>query len=202
MTETDGTGSSVLPDAREVSVNQVVAWNLARFRRAGGLTQRELAARAGWTESAVSDAERSWSSDRTREFNAQELTVLALALGVPLIALFLPPDDDGITARYVITGDHGNRYVMKDYMALVVTPDGDDDTPVFEAYRGRFNAAGARYLEPEWAAAVARWTSGRLSPARRADIAATLRDKERALLEGAADFRRLADAIEGEGEGQ
>lgn len=191
-------GNGTEPPVREITVNQVAAWNIARFRRAAGLTQEELGVRAGWSGASVSEAERSWDGKRTREFDAQALTVLALALGVPLTALFLPPEDDGRAARYVITGDRKVRYGMRDYMALAVMPDGDDDTPAFETYRDRFNAAARRYLDPEWAAAVDRWTRGHWSPSRRADLAARLRDKERALLEGAADLRQLADAISAE----
>lgn len=185
------------PPLREITVNQVVAWNLARCRRAAGLTQEQLGARAGWSGESVSQAERSFQpGSRTREFSAQSLTVLALALGVPLTALFLPPDDDGTDVRYVITGDRGTRYAMQDYMALAVTPDGDDDTPVFEAYRDRFNAAAVRYLAPEWAATVARWTRGTRSPARVADLAARFRDRAAAQRQFAAEDDQLADAIE------
>jgi transcriptional regulator with XRE-family HTH domain len=196
-----GHGGDAGPPVREVTVNQVIARNIGFYRRKAGLTQEQLGARVGWSFSSVSEAERTWDGNRTRKFDAQEVTVLALALGIPVIALFLPPDDDGTAARYAITGDHGKRYEMRDYMALAVTPDGDDDTAVMQAYRDRFNAAAARYLEPEWAAAVARWTSGRLSPARRADITAILRDKERALAGITAALRELAGAMEEE-EGQ
>jgi transcriptional regulator with XRE-family HTH domain len=190
------------PPVREVTVNQVIAWNIGFYRRKAGLTQEQLGARIGWSYGSVSEAERSWDGDRARKFNAQEVTVLALALGIPVIALFLPPDGDGTTARYAITGDRGIRYGMRDYMALAVMPDGDDNTTVFGAYRDRFNDAARRYLEPEGAATVARWTSGHLSAARRADLAATLRDRERAALTAAAEWRHLADAIEEEGKGQ
>jgi transcriptional regulator with XRE-family HTH domain len=185
------------PPVREVTVNQVAAWNTARFRRAAGLTQEQLGARVGWSFHSVSEAERSWDGTRARKLDAQELTVLALALGVPVTALFLPPDDDGVTTRYVITGDCGTRYEMRDYLALAVLPDNDDGTPVMAAYRNRFNAAAGRYLDPEWAAAVAAWLPGSGSPARRADLAARLRDRERDALTAAAEWGQLADAIEG-----
>jgi transcriptional regulator with XRE-family HTH domain len=191
-TQRDDTGT---PPVREITVNQVVAWNAARYRRSAGLTQEQIGARIGWSGESVSQAERSFQpASRTREFDAQSLTALALALGVPLTALFLPPADDGAAARYVISAG-GARYGMKEYMALAVTPDGDDDTPAFELYRERFNAAAGRYLEPEWAAAVGRWTRGARSPAMRADLAARLRDTRQALLDGAAEVGRLADAI-------
>jgi transcriptional regulator with XRE-family HTH domain len=187
----NGTGLPV----REVTVNQVAAWNIARFRRAASLTQEQLGARIGWSGASVSEAERSWDGKRTREFDAQSLTVLALALGIPVIGLFLPPEDDGITVRYVITGGRGTRYGMGDYMILAVTPDGDDETPVFETYRERYGTAANRYLEPEWAAAVGRWLRRIWSPARRADLAARLRDRQRRLREDAAEMGQLADAI-------
>jgi transcriptional regulator with XRE-family HTH domain len=195
-TQRDDTG---VP-AREITVNQVAAWNIARYRRAAGLTQEQLGARVGWSGESVSQAERSFQpASRTRELDAQTLAVLALALGVPLTALFLPPDDDGTAARYVIAGGRGERYGMGDYMTLAVTPDGDDDTPAFDLYRERFNAAAARYLAPEWAAAVGRWTRGARTPAARADLAARLRDRAAAQRQFAADDERLADEIEEDG---
>lgn len=192
-TQKDDTG----PPVREITVNQIVAWNTARYRRAAGLTQEQLGARIGWSDESVSQAERSFQpASRTREFDAQQLTVLAFALGVPLTALFLPPADDGTAARYVITGDHGTRYGMGDYMTLAVTPDGDDGTPAFELYRERFNTAAGRYLAPEWAAAVGRWTRAAQTPAVRSDLAARYRDRAAAQRQFAAEDDQLADAIE------
>src|SRR5260370_31560685 len=80
---------------RHVTINQVVAHNVTRFRKAAGLTQEELGERlGGWTKAAVSEAERTWDGKRIRQFVADTLAALATALGIPLLALFLPPDQD------------------------------------------------------------------------------------------------------------
>ena len=183
---------------REVTVNQVVAWNIARWRRACGLTQAQLGSKIGMSVASLSEAERSWDGKRTREFDAQSLTVIALALGVPLAALFLPPEDDGATVRYVVRDGEGRPYPMGAYMGLVVMPDNDDQTPVMTDYRDRLNAAAARYLDPDWMNAVARWLKGTGSPAGRAELAGRLEDRERALREDAAELGKLAAAIRAE----
>lgn len=180
---------------RVITVNQVVAWNIGHLRRAAGLTQRELGSRLGWTNVAVSEAERSFDGRRPRLFNAQELTELALALGVPLAALFLPPADDGIEVRYVIAAPGEDTHYMADYMELCVMPDSDEDTLVMNHYRDRFTTAMSRYLAPDWAAQAATWLSESRTPAARTDLAGRLRDRELALLETAAELRELGRAI-------
>jgi len=198
--DVDNGNGTELP-VREVTVNQVVAWNIARWRRALGLTQAQLGPKIGMSGAVLSEAERSWDGKRTREFDAQLLTVITLALGVPLAALFLPPEDDGATIRYVIRDGAGRPYPMGDYMALAVMPDNDDQTPVMTDYRDRLNAAAARYLDPAWMTDVARWLKGTGTPAGRAELAARLEDRERALRESAADLATLAAAIRaGEGD--
>ena len=52
---------------RRVTVNSIVALNLAYFRKAAGLTQEELGERIGWGKSVVSTAERSWDAKRVTE---------------------------------------------------------------------------------------------------------------------------------------
>lgn len=79
--------------------NQVVAWNMARYRKAAGLSQAELGKRlGGWSAVSVSAAERSWDGKRIRKFDADELIAVASALGVPVFALFLPPDGTTLSA--------------------------------------------------------------------------------------------------------
>lgn len=144
------------PPERLITVNQVVAWNLARYRHAAGLKQEELAELAGWKKSAISDAERSVAGKFTREFNAQELAELSLALGVPLAAFFLPPEDDGEPARYLFPARKadGGTADMNVLMERVVIPENEDDTPAMDVYRARLRAAARRYLNPDWAAGV------------------------------------------------
>ena len=87
---------------RRVTVNSIVALNLAYFRKAAGLTQEELGERIGWGKSVVSTAERSWDAKRVRSFSAEDLIGIAARVQVPLAALFLPPEDDGTAFRYVL----------------------------------------------------------------------------------------------------
>ena len=140
---------------RYITVNQVVAWNLAWYRKQVGLTQAELGERIGWTNTAVSEAERSWDGRRTREFDAQTMAAIAAALGVPLMALLLPPEDDGVTARYTITLDDGTPQGMAGLMAVIM-PDLDAETAVLEAYRARVRRAAEAYLAPDLATDIAR----------------------------------------------
>ena len=196
MDDENSTESGAFP--RLLTVNQVVAWNIAWLRNAAGLTQREFGERLGWSNQAVSEAERSFAGQRTRLFNAQELTELALALGVPLSALFLPPDD----WAYQFADGAGDARDMDTLMRLAL-PDSDDETPVMAAYRDRFTAAVNRYFtsDPDWARLVARWISD--SPQRRNERADRLRRQRAALLQAAdaaaAELEQLANAIESEG---
>lgn len=110
-----GTEYNELPGVH-VTVNQIVAYNMARYRKAAGLTQEELADRlAGWTpkrwsKAAVSAAERSWDGKRVRQFDADLLFGLALAFGLPITAFFLPPADDGVERRYLIDATYGGNW--------------------------------------------------------------------------------------------
>lgn len=178
-----------------VTVNQVVAWNIAYYRRVAGLTQKELGEWLGWTNNAVSEAERSWGGARVREFDAQTLAQLCLALGVPLIALFLPPDETG-TARYVFTGPGGGVHDMADLTARIVMPDSAGDAPAMEAYRDRLRSAVTRYLDPEWAEEVAGWLREIDDGERLDDRAERLRARQAELIQAAEEIGDLASAIE------
>lgn len=117
------------------TVNQVVARNITRWRKAAGLTQEELGQRlGGWSNAAVSAAERSWDGKRIREFDADTIVALAAALGVPLTAMFLPPDD---------SDDPG----MGELFARIM-PESLDETPVMDAYREALAVAAGRYMGP------------------------------------------------------
>ena len=130
-----------LPE-RKVTINQLVGHNLACYRKAAGLTQEELGKRlGGWTKVAVSAAERSWDGRRVRKFDADELMALATALGVPITAFFLPPEDAGTGVRYVLDGPG-----FPDLISLLpgTTPPRDGDSRPMQAYRKRLMALGAR----------------------------------------------------------
>ncbi len=182
---------------RPLTLNEVVAANIALYRRAAGLTQRELGARIGWSSQSVSEAERSKEHGGPhREFDAAELGTIAWALGVPLIALFLPqPGDDGI-GRYEagpVTLD------CAELLSALVALDSDDDTPAMQSYRDRFNALASRWLSPEWAATVARWTGADdTAPDAKAVAIARYRDRAARLREIAAEDDQLAATMEGD----
>ncbi len=134
--------------ARQISINQLAGFNLAYFRKSAGLTQEELGKRlGGWTKVAVSAAERSWDGKRIRKFDADELAAIAVVLGIPLIALFLPPPDTGITMRYVVKfpGEEQEVDLMTVLPRLVSALQGGA-----QAYRDRLYASGvARLMESE-----------------------------------------------------
>lgn len=181
---------------RLLNVNQVVAWNIAWLRRAAGLKQRELGERIGWSVQAVSDAERSFDGQRARQFSAQELAGIALAFGVPLSALFLPPGDGG---RYEFSDAAGKPRGM-DALLCLALPDNEDDLPVMDAYRDRFNATAAVFFasDPGWARLVARWIGD--TGQHKAERAARLRRmRDRLLLaatEIGAELSDLASALD------
>jgi transcriptional regulator with XRE-family HTH domain len=184
------------PPFERVTADQVVAMNIRRFRIAAGITQGELGELLGWTATNVSAAERSADPARDRRrFDAQALTEIAAALGVPLVALFLPPPGDGDAARYLLATRSGDSD-MAAYMEALVMPDSDSDGPAMEAYRDAINAASRRYLTPDWADRVAAWLSAGMSPQERADEVQILRDRRRELLDTAAVLERIADQVE------
>ncbi|MQY04123.1 helix-turn-helix transcriptional regulator [Actinomadura macrotermitis] len=79
-----------------LTVNQVVAYNLARARKLKGWTQDDTAVRLSevtgrrWTSATLGAAERSWQTGRTREFNANELAAFAKVFEQPIPFFFLP----------------------------------------------------------------------------------------------------------------
>ena len=128
-----------------VTVNSIVALNMAYFRKAADLTQEELGERIGWGKSVVSTAERSSDAKRVRSFSAEDLIAISTALGVPLAALFLPPEDHGTAVRYVLDGPGHKHLEVTDLLAYV-SPAYGGDSPVMDAYRKRNIAAGASLL--------------------------------------------------------
>ena len=86
------------PDA--VDVNRVISYNLRIAREQNNWTQEQFADRLEVvtgrrpTQASVSALERAWEGGRRREFDAQELVDLAVALNVPIVWFFLPPPGD------------------------------------------------------------------------------------------------------------
>jgi len=187
--------------ARDLTANQVVAWNMTHFRRAAALTQEELGELLGWSKAIVSAAERSWDGKRIRQFTVDDVAALARAFGVPLAALFLPPEDDGDKKRYVLrlTEKDAERLTMTDLMWLALT-DNENESPVMNIYRNRLRGAVTTYLDEFWAEEVAGWLRQIDSDEARADRAARLRSRRAALLDLAAELADLADALEPDGE--
>jgi transcriptional regulator with XRE-family HTH domain len=135
-------------------VDQVVAFNLRRWRTAAGLTQEELGERIGWSGANVSSAERSADPGRDkRRFDAALLVALASALGVPLIALFLPPPD-------------ADGKEMAELFARVL-PETPDDSPVMEAYRRALADAAERHLDIADAASLVAYLQDMTDPEQR-----------------------------------
>ena len=130
---------------RRVTVNSIVALNMAYFRKAADLTQEELGERIGWGKSVVSTAERSSDARRVRSFSAEDLIAISTALGIPMAALFLPPEDHGTAVRYVLDGPGHKHLEVTDLLAYV-SPAYGGDSPVMDAYRKRNIAAGASML--------------------------------------------------------
>ena len=177
---------------------------MAVYRQGQGLTQEELGRRlGGWSGPSVSAAERSVDGKRVKKFDADELVAISLALGVPLVGLFLPPRDDGISVRYRLRVSEDARIRsldMRGLMELAVMPDSDEETPEAQEYRDRFNNAANRYLDPEWAAVVARWLRDSDTPQLRSLRAARLLARRDELLETAKELKDIADAITKDGE--
>ena len=141
-----------------ITVNQVVAWNIAWFRREAGMTQQELADRLGWPQNKVSEAERSVTGKRTREFDAQTLTGLAVAFGIPLNALFLPPLDDRRDVVYQVRPPGlGQPADMTQLLGAILYGEPGNHSDIMEAYRGRLLGAVSKYHGEDWREIVAGW---------------------------------------------
>jgi transcriptional regulator with XRE-family HTH domain len=154
--EPDGYGD--LPGVH-LTPNQVVAWNMAYFRAAEGLTQAQLGERLGWSAAVISSAERSWDAGRVRQFTADDLVAIAAVLRIPVPALFLPPEDDGVRVRYLtsVPGYETNErdcWDMATLMNFVMSEPSDGDGPAERRYRKRYVTALSSYLGAEYAAAV------------------------------------------------
>ena len=175
------------PQPRLVTINQVVAWNIAWYRKQAGMTQQQVADLLGWPHNKVSEAERSWDGKRTREFDAQLLADLAAVFGVPVAALFLPPILENNTELFFPSPD-GEPRTMTDLMWLAMH-DNDDETPALTAYRRRFRIQAQKYLDKYWQDEHDRW----FVPPGEADV---MLDRAGALRARAANSRDSAELDE------
>jgi transcriptional regulator with XRE-family HTH domain len=109
---------------------RAVAANLNRVRTARGISLRDLAKRINGVK-LPADALTNIENER-RRVNADELTALAVALGVNVSALILPPTDEH-TATVEITGA-GNVPASRawdwadGHHPITLNPNGDDET--------------------------------------------------------------------------
>jgi transcriptional regulator with XRE-family HTH domain len=183
---------------REITINQIVAWNMAYWRRHAGLTQEQLGKLIGWSKNVVSAAERSWDSDRPRQFTADDMIALTDALEVPLPGLFLPPDNDGGDAFHVfkVRDDTGGERTMQDLVHWIVTDPGQD-SDVMAVYRRRYAAAFRLYAGPEYAEQVAQGLRDATSEELAIDRAAQIRARAEDLAGAALEMRTIADALDG-----
>jgi hypothetical protein len=191
--------SDALPDGTDrpekiVTVNQIVAWNLAWYRRQAGLTQEQVGEYLGWPKNKVSEAERSWDGKRTRKFDAQLLTELGIILGIPVMAFFLPPEDDSEDLYFIAPG--GERRDMTDLLWLAMHDNGDRDSGAMRGFRFRFLNVAQRLLEPQWAAEVARWLERFTDASFIADQAAIWRSEAASLRRSAERADLLADELQ------
>jgi transcriptional regulator with XRE-family HTH domain len=194
---------------RHITVNQVVAWNLAYFRKAAGLTQDELGEQIGWSKAIVSAAERSWDGKRVRQFSADDVVAIAAAFGLPVVAMFLPPEDDGVNLRYLIylpikryaDGDGLNMcYTMHDLMLHVVPEpseggDSPDDYSVMRRYWNRYVAAVNGYLRADTVGELADYVEDLTTEERIVEHLARLRGQYDALREMISDNDHLQSAL-------
>lgn len=159
-----GSDYSELP-GQHVTINQLVAWNMAYFRKAASLTQEELGERLGWSKAIVSAAERSWDGKRVRQFTVHDVTAIAMALSIPIAAMFLPPEDNGVDRRYLthVAEDMAGRahqaevasncLSMHDLMTYVMSEPGDSaESPAMKRYRERYVTALNSYFGADFAA--------------------------------------------------
>ena len=177
----------------------VVAYNMAYYRRVAGWTQEQLGEPLGWSKVAVSAAERSWDGKRIRQFDADLIADLAGILEVPIAALFMPPEDDMVTCRYVIGSDDTDetatmRWLLSHAIPEPTEPTGADDPETMRVYEDRLVTAMNKYFEPAAAEMVAERLKKR---AAEQQLAAALRDA-RASRENLDSFYGWIDELIGD----
>lgn len=199
-----GSGYADLP-GRHLAVNQVVAWNLAYYRKVAGETQEEFGARIGWSKAIVSAAERSWDGKRARQFSADDIVTIAAAFGLPIVAMFLPPEDDGVDARYLLHLPVGELetecLTMRDLMLHIVNPDetggASDEYPIVKRYWDRYVTAINGYLRADRIGELAEYIEDLSTEERIVEHLARLRGHYEALREMISDNDHLQEALTG-----
>jgi transcriptional regulator with XRE-family HTH domain len=170
---------------RRITPNMLAAYNMARWRNANGMTQEQLGEQlGGWTKTTVSAAERSWDGKRIRQFDADLIVRLANIFGVPVPAMFMPPEDDGESFRYIMDAGGGSLPVGDFFISSVHTVFGvdRDETAAGRAYGLALPRAMAKY-ESSWLAEVVEARlSQRASDAKLATALARALDSSAALL--------------------
>jgi transcriptional regulator with XRE-family HTH domain len=125
---------------RWLTANQLVAYNISRYRRNLQMTQERLAERLTffsgkpWSKVTVSAAERSFDGNRVRQFDADDLVALASALQVPLPGFFMPPDDDGESVSYHLKPIRSDRVTSVGGLITLFTVSRDDEGPNIELF--------------------------------------------------------------------
>lgn len=189
---------------QHVTLNQIVAFNMARWRKAAEMTQEELGERlGGWSNATVSAAERSWDGRRIRQFDADDLLAIALALDVPLAALFLPPDDDGARVRYLFHAhEHGASCSdMGDLFGLLL-PESTGDSKAEPKWQAAYAAAVSRYQDPDRGEELVSYLDEMTSAQQRAERLERIRWEREAMLAVVADLDQMAGAIQSTGSDQ
>lgn len=195
------TGTPDNPDevpGRHITINQLVGFNIARWRKAAGLTQAELGEMlGGWSNATVSAAEKSWDGRRIRQFSADEMVAIALALEVPLAALLLPPDDDGAAVRYLFHAhEHGAGCSDMASLFSILFPESAGSSPAEGEWQAALGAAVNRYMDPDRGADYITYLEDLTSTERRTERLRRLRAHRAAMLAVLADLDQMAGAIE------
>lgn len=141
-----------LPE-RDLNGNQLVAYNVAHWRKALGITQQELADRMNWrsyrgpwSKVKVSALERSVHGTRPALVPADDLVNLAEVLEVPLLGLFLPPVDDGVKAVYRLGVTSEGGFLAMDQLVARLFPPVDSDDVNIGAYYDRVEQTLRHYF--------------------------------------------------------
>lgn len=178
---------------RRITANQLVAFNVARWRKAAGLSQAGLGGRLGWSNRAVSAAERSQDEgSRPREFDAGTLLALAAALDLPLAALFLPPPGPHVLDA---PGPGLDGAGMGAVFAYLFPDPGTGDDPLTAAYREAFTAAVGEYMDPARGQDLLRYLDEMTTAQRRAELLDRLAWQAEALRSVLGDIDEMRDAI-------
>jgi len=192
---TETAGHAALP-VTEVTADQIAAINIRYWRRKAGLTQEELGERIGWTGANVSAAERSADpANDKRRFDAHTLLAFAGALGVPIAALLMPPDDEGISGRYVLAPGGAGVREMRELASFVFSEPTGDDTETMNAYRVRYWAMAQAYTDAKRGEQLAAVLGNLSTEQQRAERAARLAWQRQALVGLVADIDQMTEAI-------